>query len=426
MTSPRRSHKSSENESIKRSSRESQPSAKVIQAAAQEAELVNARAEKQAEKEKHNRKQRRNQVNNNADDSVDEDVNDDPVQDSRSGSRGCSQSQDHGSSDDEGRVRGRGRGLTRTSHHHPRQSRSSSDSSRSSSRDSQDQSRDSDMISRKRHASSSPSLRVSQIPKMVTSGRPKAGNYDDFTQGMIYLAIGQYRLQISSQHAFPSSSVETEFLRKLCNVALISAVSSRQRARPLVEASFGFETGEHRKIIKKNCERAEFLKEDHRFLYKYPSEELENCKGLYQNPLIQKIVNAMWFQNKHDEGIKFMEIFNPFPIPVLALIDCCLDEWMTGIKTDAPFKAKFYSDIYEGHLKNLRIFDEQSRKSRSGLCDAILVKLHNRGRFNAGAQPASTLNFPSLSHHAFELDIKEYLNDPLTDTDGENGPSDND
>ncbi|KAG6807984.1 hypothetical protein H0H92_005806 [Tricholoma furcatifolium] len=283
----------------KQSSRESRPSAKVVQAAAQEAELVNACAEKQAAKEKQNRKQCRNQINDNSEalsqsDSTDKDGNDDPITQRGSHLRG----------------------------------------------------------------------------------------------------------------------------------------ELKTKARLLVEASFGFETGEHCKIIKKNHERAEFLKEDHCFLYKYPSEELENCKELYQNPLIQKIVNAMWFQNKHNEGIKFMDIFNPFPILTLALvlsvIDCCLDEWMTGIKTDAPFKAKFYSDIYEGHLKNFRMFDEQSQKSRSGLCNAILVKLHNRGRFNAGAQPASTLNFPSLSHCVFELAIKEYLNDPLTDTDGENGPLDDD
>ena len=47
---------------------------------------------------------------------------------------------------------------------------------------------------------------------------------------------------------------------------------------------------------------------------------VELHKGLYCNKILQKIVNAMWFTNKHDEGIKYLEYFKPFPTPALALV----------------------------------------------------------------------------------------------------------
>ncbi|KAG6809062.1 hypothetical protein H0H92_001752 [Tricholoma furcatifolium] len=386
--------------------RVSRPSAKVLQAAAQEAELMDARVVKQAAREDRNRKQRRNQIvdddsndlfNSDKEDSDDENITDFPTHQVLT------------------KVSKNARPMVAALTVTPI----------------------SNITTRRQQRVPS-----SEIAKTASTGRPKAGNYDDFTQGMIYFAIEHYRLSISSEHAFPSASKETDFLRKAWRAACVEYDSNtgmtptmaklitqrgshlrgelKTKARPLVEASYGFEAGEHRKIIKKNRETAEFLKEHSRFL------SLEDCKGLYQTPLIQKIVNVMWFQNKHDEGVKFIKTFNPFPIPALALvlsvIDCCIDEWITGIRTDTPFKAKFYADTYEGHLKNLREFQEMSRKSRSGLSESIFEKLHNRGRFNAGAQPASTLDIPSVSHRAIELAIQEYLNDSATDTDGENGP----
>jgi hypothetical protein len=43
-------------------------------------------------------------------------------------------------------------------------------------------------------------------------------------------------------------------------------------------------------------------------------------KGMYNHPIIQKAVNAMWFQNKRDEGVIFTEMFKPIPVPAIALV----------------------------------------------------------------------------------------------------------
>ena len=48
-------------------------------------------------------------------------------------------------------------------------------------------------------------------------------------------------------------------------------------------------------------------------------EDLER-KGIYQHPIIQKAVNVMWFQNKQDEGIQYMDMFKPVLIAAIALV----------------------------------------------------------------------------------------------------------
>jgi len=42
--------------------------------------------------------------------------------------------------------------------------------------------------------------------------------------------------------------------------------------------------------------------------------------GFLKVPIIQKVINAMWFANKNDKGIKHHAHFKPFPLPALALV----------------------------------------------------------------------------------------------------------
>jgi len=43
-------------------------------------------------------------------------------------------------------------------------------------------------------------------------------------------------------------------------------------------------------------------------------------RGFLKVPIIQKIINTMWFANKNNEGIKHHTWFKPFPLPALALV----------------------------------------------------------------------------------------------------------
>ncbi|KIK13354.1 hypothetical protein PISMIDRAFT_36635, partial [Pisolithus microcarpus 441] len=80
----------------------------------------------------------------------------------------------------------------------------------------------------------------------------------------------------------------------------------KTKLHPLIEVMFSFHSSQSKSAIKKNRSLAEVLKEGTNFAFKAP--------------LIQKIINTMWFANKHDEGIMFPEHFKPFPYPTLALV----------------------------------------------------------------------------------------------------------
>jgi len=45
----------------------------------------------------------------------------------------------------------------------------------------------------------------------------------------------------------------------------------------------------------------------------------ERC-GFLKVPIIQKVINMLWFANKNNEGIKHHTCFKPFPLPALASV----------------------------------------------------------------------------------------------------------
>ena len=106
----------------------------------------------------------------------------------------------------------------------------------------------------------------------------------------------------------------------------------------------------------------------------------------------------MWFCNKQDEGVIHEENFNPLTIEAVALvlsavckfrdylqhtqtyrlqIECCIDEWISGIRSDIPFSTALYKDVYQDHIRCLERFDKVTNQL---ILPNILVKLYNRGR----------------------------------------------
>ena len=58
-------------------------------------------------------------------------------------------------------------------------------------------------------------------------------------------------------------------------------------------------------------------------------------------------------------------------------MECCIDEWVTGIHADAPFSAVSYRDVFVEHLRCLNDFIVHTKKH--GLFENIREKLYNRG-----------------------------------------------
>jgi hypothetical protein len=105
-------------------------------------------------------------------------------------------------------------------------------------------------------------------------------------------------------------------------------------------------------------------------------------RGIYKTDLIQSAINHMWFANRSDEGIVYAKYFDPLPVQTMALvltavsvfsdsdvhaatdsvlqIECCIDEWMTGVKEDIKFSSVAYSLVYLLHLNSLQRFEERT------------------------------------------------------------------
>ncbi|KAJ7690981.1 hypothetical protein B0H17DRAFT_1063845 [Mycena rosella] len=289
-------------------------------------------------------------------------------------------------------------------------------------------------------------MRPAQAQKSSSSGgRPKAKDYDDVTQELIALAIKIYCCLLSTKHAFPDHMMELEFLRtawkRACeqlNVAMdltptISKLITNRgshfrgelktKVKPLVELMYNFKSGQNKKTIGGNRQRGEDLKSNLTFTFK----DITERKGIYRHPIFQKAVNAMWFANRRDEGPSFPEDFSPFPKEGLAIvltaIENSIDEWATGIRTDLPFTTTDYRSVYESHIQALQKFEDQTQPHK--ILDNILVRLHNIGRFHSGAQPIVAGNTSVLRKADLDATIKEYVDDDLTESEGEQGDDEN-
>ncbi|KAK6969605.1 hypothetical protein R3P38DRAFT_2417005, partial [Favolaschia claudopus] len=182
----------------------------------------------------------------------------------------------------------------------------------------------------------------------------------------------------------------------------------KTKSRPLIDPMYGFESGQNKETVAANRKLAEHLKETSNFAYKTIGERVKT--GLYHHPIIQAVVNAMWFANQRDEGPKHPEFFSPLPLRALALvltvIENNIDEHITGIRTDVPFTANEYRKVYEAHIKALELYAAGTDKYQ--LMDKILRRLASVGRFHSGAQPLTTVTAPVFTDKTFEDAMQEY------------------
>ncbi|KAF8204158.1 hypothetical protein K438DRAFT_1819207 [Mycena galopus ATCC 62051] len=266
---------------------------------------------------------------------------------------------------------------------------------------------------------------------------------------IVATAIMYFRCLLATEDAFPDHTSESHLLTLAWAMArdehkiamdlapdiakLITSRTSQMRGelktkvRGLVELTFGFESGQNKKNVRKNRQLAEDLKEDMGYAHQVNPSKAEGRKGLYKANIIQKATNLMWFGNRRAEGAMHPEIFGPaLPKPTLALVltavECGIDEWATGIKTDVPFTSADYRSIYTDHINSMTAFEKRS--APRDILGNILTRLHNVGRFHSGSQPLVAARTTSLSTSAIDAAIREYDEDSETVTEGEFGDDD--
>ncbi|KAI6116501.1 hypothetical protein F5141DRAFT_987713, partial [Pisolithus sp. B1] len=213
-------------------------------------------------------------------------------------------------------------------------------------------------------------------------------DYDNVTQEFIATVTREYRAHLCVQAPMPDHTQETMLLnaswarasqvtginltRTPKLVKLISTASQlKSKLQPLIKAVYGFYSSQSKSAIKKNWALAEELKEGMNFAFKHMAAHEDRQHGFLKAMLIQKIVNTMWFTNKHDDSVIFPNHFKPFPYPALALVltaihrfpcACCIDEWMTGTWTDIAFTIQEYHNVFESHLNCLWAFKEATKE----------------------------------------------------------------
>ncbi|KAI6023060.1 hypothetical protein PISMIDRAFT_105996, partial [Pisolithus microcarpus 441] len=218
-----------------------------------------------------------------------------------------------------------------------------------------------------------------------------ARDYDDVTQEFMATVIREYHARLHTQAPMPDHVQETTLLSaswaRGCQVTSVTIRGSQIHGQlktklwPLVEAVYSFHSSQSKSAIKKNHALAEELKEGMNFAFK----DEDGQRGFLKAPLIQKIMNMMWFANKHDDGVMFPDHFKPFPHLALALvltsIECCIDEWVTGTCMDVAFTIQEYHGMFESHLNCLREFKEATKQY--GVLSGICNKIYEARRFVA-------------------------------------------
>jgi len=196
----------------------------------------------------------------------------------------------------------------------------------------------------------------------------------------------------------------------------------KTKTKSPVESSYGFDTSQAPQSISHNASRAQELLAEATFIYRESNSAGDPCYP-YRHPIIQKVVNITWFQNKDDVGIIFHQYFAPIPFEAIALvltvIECCIDEWSTGTCKESTWKEVDYNANYLSHLNSLRDLRNRGlhQKSRDPL-QRIQQNLLRAARLHAGAPPHPTTGSGKLSINALdaavEEDPPEYDSDPVS------------
>jgi len=165
----------------------------------------------------------------------------------------------------------------------------------------------------------------------------------------------------------------------------------KAKIKHFVQSSYEFDTSRTPDSINRNASRAQALLTKMTFVYREPNFG-RRPHYPYRHPIIQKVINITWFQDKDDDGIVFHEYFSPIPIEVIAIaltvIECCIDEWSDGTWKTSSWSEERYKAIYRSHLNSLHDLRNHGHHQQGGdLLAQIQFDLLKYARVHAGAPP---------------------------------------
>ncbi|KAG1747496.1 hypothetical protein EDD22DRAFT_958240 [Suillus occidentalis] len=241
----------------------------------------------------------------------------------------------------------------------------------------------------------------------------KASDFDDMSKEILMTAISLFQCLLVTQAPFPDNVTIKMKLAKVawheaCQIKginvkltpagikmLLTCTSQvcrelKSKMHSLMASFFGFCTSNSNTVIRQNWDLAENLKDGSVFAFK----DWAMKSGIYKMELLQLSINVMWFADQHDEGVIHHKYFNPMPIKVIALvlttIECCIDEWLQGLKEDVKFMLATYGPVYHGHFSSLQCFNKYMAPYK--LLKKICVNLHNMAQYIDSVDTLSTIS----------------------------------
>ncbi|EIW86023.1 hypothetical protein CONPUDRAFT_160913 [Coniophora puteana RWD-64-598 SS2] len=199
----------------------------------------------------------------------------------------------------------------------------------------------------------------------------------------------------------------------------------------LVITYYGFMSSDKARIQERNKELVKQLLDRFGMCYRDLGDPEKGIPrtGLYEHPLMQDAINRLWFKNSRDVGIIYGALFEPMPIPAMALVwtgvEHAIKEWETGVKKTIQFDEKVYHPILKKHITNLEetVVKWGARVPRR--FHSMVTEHYNLARFH-GDPDGVTSNASAPVEHLSESEFDSELQDYLSRTSSEHGGDESD
>ncbi|KAH9000911.1 hypothetical protein EDB86DRAFT_2903919 [Lactarius hatsudake] len=189
-------------------------------------------------------------------------------------------------------------------------------------------------------------------------------------------------------------------------------IDTKTKIMHVVEAQYGFDTSHAPDSISRNAALVQALLSDMAFIYREPNPGGSHHHP-YRHPALQKAVNVTWFRNKDDDGVVFHEHFSPLPVPaigfILAVVECCIDEWTDGIRKETEWDENRCKTVYQSHISSLIDFWQHGIDQGADLFEHIRSGLLKEARKHAGVPPLPVTELGRFSRGALDAAHQEDL-----------------
>ncbi|KAI9447462.1 hypothetical protein H4582DRAFT_5138 [Lactarius indigo] len=188
-------------------------------------------------------------------------------------------------------------------------------------------------------------------------------------------------------------------------------IDTKTKIMHVVEAQYGFDTSHAPDIISRNASLAQALLSDMAFIYRESNPGGNHHP--YRHPGLQKAINITWFGDKEADGVTYHEHFSPLSIPaiafILAMVECCIDEWTDGTRKETEWDENRWKTVYQSHISSLNDFREHDINQGADLFEHIRSDLLKEARKHAGVPPLPVTGEGRFSRGALDAAHQEDL-----------------